>query len=245
MVDLHSHVLPGIDDGAPDLDTAVELARAAAAGGTAVLAATPHLRADHPGVRPDELARRCRTVNDALVEAGVELRVAPGGEVDLGWARGASEEELRLVSYGQRGSDLLVEMPYGPLTPTHDRTLRALVGQGFRVLLAHPERNPTFRRDPDRLRELVDEGFLVQVTARAVVPREEPSGAQRMAADLVRDGVAHVLASDAHRPGAPAPPDLAAGRAAAAELVGARADWMVEAAPAAILAGDPLPRPPG
>lgn len=66
MIDLHSHVLPGIDDGTANVSEALELAAAAAAGGTRVLAATPHLRADHPGVRPGELAGRCRELNGPL-----------------------------------------------------------------------------------------------------------------------------------------------------------------------------------
>nr|MDP8943485.1 hypothetical protein [Actinomycetota bacterium] len=221
-----------------------ELARAAADGGTTVLAATPHARADHPTVRPPELAGRCEMVNGALGEAGVALEVVPGGEVDIEWARRASAEELRLVSYGQRGTDLLVESPYGPLSPADERLLDDLAGRGFRVLLAHPERNPTFQQEPERVRQLVERGFLVQVTARAVVPADRPSTARRLAVELVEAGVAHVLASDAHGASRPAPPDLAAGHAAATEIVGARADWMVRDAPAAILAGEPLPPPP-
>ena len=244
MIDLHSHVLPGIDDGSPDVEAAVALARTAAGRGTTVLAATPHVRSDHPRVRPPELAGRCEALNEALEGAGVSLRVVPGGEVDLDWARRASDDDLRLVSYEQRGSDLLVESPYGPLTARHEDTLRGLVDGGFRVLIAHPERNPTFTEDVPRLRTLVGEGFLLQVTARAVVPSERASRSHRVAVELVREGIVHVLASDAHRAGTPAPPDLADGRTAAAELVGARADWMVEAAPAAILAGEPLPPAP-
>ena len=245
MIDLHSHVLPGIDDGAPDLDAAVELARAAAGGGTTVLAATPHARADHPGVRPAELAGRCEALNDALRGAAVALEVVPGGEVDVGWARRASEDDLRLVSYGQRGTDLLVESPYGPLSSADEQHLDDLAGDGFRVLLAHPERNPTFREEPDRLRDLVGRGFLVQLTARAVARGRDTSGAPSMAVRLLEEGLAHVLASDTHGATGPAPPDLAAGYAAAAEIVGARAGWMVRDAPAAILAGEPLPAPPG
>ena len=245
MIDLHSHVLPGIDDGAPTLEASVALGRAAAERGTTVLAATPHLRSDHPRVRPAELAGRCEAVNEALGEAGVALRVVAGGELDLDWASRASDDDLRLVSYAQRGGDLLVESPYGPVSSRHLQILRDLAERGFRVLIAHPERNPTFTADTGRLRGLVDEGFLLQVTARALVPRDRSSRSHRVAVELVTEGLAHVLASDAHRAGAPAPPDLADGCAAAAELVGPRADWMVDAAPAAVLAGEPLPPTPG
>ena len=92
MIDLHSHLLPGIDDGAPDLERALDLARAAAGQGTRVLAATPHLRADFPDVRPDELAERCDEVRAAIDDAGIELEVVQGGEAGVMWAVNASDE---------------------------------------------------------------------------------------------------------------------------------------------------------
>lgn len=92
--------------------------------------------------------------------------------------------------------------------------------------------------------ELVRRGVLIQVTARAVIPAEGRSSARTLAVDLLDEGLAHVLASDAHTAGEPAPPDLSAGVAAATRAVGARAEWMVTDAPAAILEGRALPRPP-
>ncbi len=244
VIDLHSHVLPGIDDGAENVRQSVALARAAVADGTTTLAATPHVRADHPGVRPPELPDRCRALNESLGQAGVPVEVVSGGEVDLDWAGGASEEALRLVSYGQRGSDLLVETPYAALSPEFEERLFRLSSLGFRILLAHPERNSTLQEEPDRVAELVRRGVLIQLTARTLVPGEGSSRARGLATDLLREGLAHVLASDAHSAGPPAPPDISRGVAVAEEAVGARARWMVTDAPAAILEGEPLPRPP-
>lgn len=245
MIDLHSHVLPGIDDGAADVSAALELAAAAASGGVRVLAATPHLRADHPGVRPDELAGRCRELNAQLAEAGVALEVRQGGELDLDWATAASDEELRLVSYCGEGRDLLVETPYGSLADDFEERVLVLAGRGFRVLLAHPERSEALRRAPARITGLVRRGVLLQLTARSLVRSAVPSAVQELAVTLVGDGLAHVLASDAHAASGSAPPDLARGVALAAALVGPRAQWMASDAPAAILAGEPLPQVPG
>ena len=245
MIDLHSHLLPGIDDGVPDLERAVELARAAADQGTRVLAATPHLRADFPDVRPDELAERCDEVRSAIADAGVELEVVQGGEAGVMWAVNADDDDLRAGSYGGRGKDLLVETPYGPLNDTFEQLLFTLPDRGYRLLLAHPENNPTFQRSPERLHELVERGVLLQVTARSLIRSDRRRGPRPVAEALVRDGHAHVLASDAHSGRQLRPPALDAGRAAAAELVGEeRARWLVEDAPAAIIAGKPLPEPP-
>ena len=90
MIDLHSHLLPGLDDGSPDLEAAVALAREAVAGGVTVMAATPHLRADFPSVHVAELGSHVRALQAALDAAGVALQVVSGGEVDVLWAQSAS-----------------------------------------------------------------------------------------------------------------------------------------------------------
>lgn len=245
MIDLHSHLLPGIDDGPRDLEHALELARAAAEQGTRVLAATPHLRADFPDVRAEELASRCEQIRAAIDGADIELDVVQGGEAGVMWAVNAADDDLRAGSYGGRGTDLLVETPYGPLNDTFEQLLFTLSERGYRLLLAHPENNPTFQRSPERLRALVDRGVLLQVTARSLIRAQRKKGPRPLAESLVRDGYAHVLASDAHSGRQLRPPALGAGVAAAAELVGeSRARWMVEGAPAAILAGEPLPESP-
>lgn len=242
VIDLHSHVLPGIDDGPRDLAGSLAVARAARADGITTMAATPHLREDHPGVVPGELAERCAGLNDSLAEAGLDLHVVPAGEVDLLWAQTADSEELRLVSYCQRGSDLLVETPYGPLPPNFEELVFQLSLRGYRILLAHPERNATFQADPDRLFELVRRGILVQLTAMSLAGPPK-SRSRALALSLVERGLAHVIASDAHALDL-RPPMLAAGVAAAERVGGARARWMATDAPRAVLSGDPLPPPP-
>jgi protein-tyrosine phosphatase len=240
VIDLHTHVLPGVDDGAPDVDAAVRLATDAAAAGVQVLVATPHLRDDHPLVVPSELAGRVQALRDAL--AGVAIEVVAGAEVDLYRALTAEPGELRLASYGQRGTDLLVETPYGALPPAFEDLLFRIEAHGYRVLLAHPERNRDFQRDPRRLAALARRGTLVQLTAASLVEGRRGSATRRFAHALVAEGVAHAIASDDHGGGWRA--SLADGVAALADSAPARARWMVTDVPAAILAGAPLPPPP-
>jgi len=237
VIDLHSHLLPGLDDGSPDLAAAVELARECVAGGVTVMACTPHLRSDFPAVRVGDLAGAVRALQSALDAAGVALRVVSGGEVDVLWAQGASDEDLALASYGGRGTDLLVETPYGELPPIFEDLLFKIRVRGFRVLLAHPERNRSFQADVGRLLRLVEGDVLVQVTAASVVGGGR---AGKLATRLIADGHAHVIAGDLHRAGG----SRASLREAVAAVDGARGAWMTEAVPAAILEGRPLPPPP-
>jgi protein-tyrosine phosphatase len=244
VIDLHAHVLPGIDDGPATMAEAVDAVAAAAGEGVTVLAATPHVRPDHPAVVPAALADRTAELADECTAAGVEgVKLVSGGEVDLAWAQSADDEALAAASYGCRGLDLLVETPYGELPRGFEELVFRVSARGFRVLLAHPERSPTLQRDPRRLRSLVERGTLLQLTAGALVSDARRSPSRRLAVALLREGVAHVMASDRHgrnldRVG------RRAGVVAAAREAPARATWMVTEAPAAILAGEPLPSPP-
>jgi protein-tyrosine phosphatase len=239
MIDLHAHVLPGLDDGPVDLEQALALLRAAARDGTRVIAATPHLRGDHPAVRAEALANAHAELITRL-DDHLGVRVVIGAEVDLGWATDATDEQLHLASYRQRGSDLLVETPYGQLPASFEQMLFRLELRGYRLLLAHPERSPDFQRQPERLLALVERGVLLQLTASSLL-RGRRSASGRLARQLVTRGYAHVLASDAHAHHGSRAPALAAGVAAARKLAPERADWMAGSAPAAVLAGKPLP----
>jgi protein-tyrosine phosphatase len=240
MVDLHFHILPGLDDGPPDMARSLELARAAQADGVQIVAATPHLREDHPAVRVEALAGGCSALNEAIAAADIALEVVPGGELDVLWVQEAGTEALRLASFGQAGTDVLLETPYGAIGPAFEAAIDRLWSLDYRVLLAHPERNRTFQQRPERLAELVRRGLLVQVTAGSLTSRDARTRAAGL--NLIESGLAHVIASDAHRATEFRPPNLASGVAAAAAAIGpARARAMVLDAPLAILAGAPLP----
>jgi protein-tyrosine phosphatase len=244
FVDIHAHVLPGLDDGPVTLDESLALLRAAANCGIATLAATPHLRSDYPGVRLRELGDRVHALRVQAERESIGVRLVSGAEVSLVWAIEAEEEELVLASYGQRGKDLLVETPDAVVAGFGHLLFRPR-SRGLRVTLAHPERSHEFQRDPSRLEELVQRGVLLQVDAAALIERRR-SPTHHLAVRLCRDGLAHVLASDAHRADSWRPVSaLAQAFEAAAELVGRpRAEWMVREAPAAVLAGTALPDPP-
>jgi protein-tyrosine phosphatase len=242
MIDLHTHVLAGIDDGPTTIEGSIELAIEAYRQGVEVLAATPHAHPNHPLVRVDELAARCDELQASL-PSDIGLEIVSGAEVDLLWAQTASDEDLRLASYGQQGHALLVETPYGSLPPTFDDLMFMLTVRGYRVVLAHPERSPTFQSDPKRLADLVHRGTIIQITAQALVAHHS-SRMRRLATALIREGLAHVLASDAHSAVSPRPPQLSEAYSVVATIDPHRARWMVEDAPAAILAGDQLPPAP-
>jgi protein-tyrosine phosphatase len=240
--DLHVHLLPGLDDGPSDEDEAIALAAKLAGDGVRRVATTPHLRFDYPNVRPDELAARTAALQERIDSERIDLDLVTAGEVAIEWAMAASDDDLRLVSYGQRGQDVLIETPYGPLPAIFEELLLRVTDRGYRILLAHPERNHTLQNNPERLGRMVEQGVLLQITASALASSERRSRSRRLARELLREGHAHVIASDSH--GAIQRAALSQGVAAASELAPNRAQWMVTEAPHAIVMGEPLPEAP-
>ena len=244
-VDLHAHVLPGIDDGPADTDGALDMLRAAAAAGIGTIAVTPHLRSDFPDVRVTEL--------DPALSSFVrparwpESTSASSREPRSrwSWALEASDEQLALATYDQGGTDLLIETPTFNVIGLESLLYR-LRAKGLRVTLAHPERSVEFQRDPARLVDLVRQGVLLQVNADALLTGRRRSAAHRLGTLPVLEGLAHALASDGHRASAWRPVTcLADAVGVAATLIGPdRTRWMTQTAPAAIIAGADLPDAP-
>jgi protein-tyrosine phosphatase len=236
LIDLHSHVLPGLDDGAADLDEALAICRAAAADGITVLAATPHVRDDYP-TTPEQMESTLATVRAA---AGDVVRLVPGGELDLAELDRPQAELLRFALAGNAGY-LLVETPYVGWPLDIGDKLFALSAAGITPVLAHPERNGEVQRRPELLEPLVASGVLVQLTAGAV----EGSLGRRShatAVTLLERELAHLIASDGH-----APAIRRIGMSGAAAAVGdeALAEWLTVGVPGAIVDGSTLPPRPG
>jgi protein-tyrosine phosphatase len=233
VIDLHSHILPGFDDGVRSLEEARELAREALAEGVTAIAATPHVRDDYP-TSPERMERGVEALRNDFHEAGIGIDVVRGAEVALERLWELPAEDARRFTYGGAGRYLLVEFPYRGWPPLLEPTLADLRAHGIRAILAHPERNDAVQADPSRLVPAVREGALVQLTAASVAGLLGPVP-RRAGQHLLKLGVAHVLATDAHGPGLSERASLAVGVAALADPVLARR--LATDVPAAILAG--------
>lgn len=229
MIDLHSHVLFGIDDGPDSIAGSLALARAAAAAGTSTIVATPHVswRYDNDS---GSIARLVAELNARLAQEQIELVVLTGGEIAMTRLLDIEPDELSRLGY-DGGRWLLVEPPFVPAITGLESLVLEVQKRGHRVLLAHPERCPAFHRDPAMLEGLVRGGVITSLTAGSLVGRFGES-VRRFALQLVRDGMAHNVASDAHDHTRRPP-----GMAAELEHAGLTplADWLTRGVPAAIL----------
>lgn len=238
MIDLHCHILPNLDDGALSMDDSVAMARQAQDDGIEAVCATPHIRHDHD-VHIPEIVPRVAELQERLDREGVGVRVLPGGEVAQNAVDALTDEELRCVSLGGARGWVLLEPAPGPLGADLADAVDALARRGARTIVAHPERHAGADLE-QRLQALARQGCLIQWTAQFAL-RAEPG-------DLVfryaRDGLVHLLASDAHSSLAGRPVQLADAFRRLAEVCPAEhVRWMAERAPRAIVAGESVDVP--
>jgi protein-tyrosine phosphatase len=235
VIDLHSHVLPGLDDGAADLPEALAICRAAAAEGIEVLAGTPHVRFDYPTT-----AQAMESALELLREAAAGIvHLVPGGELDLG-ELDRPRDELARFGLGGNPDYLLVETPYFGWPLGLADSLFRLRAAGITPVLAHPERNSDVQEHPELVASLVAGGALVQLTAASVDGR----GGRRAKATakiLLERRLAHLIASDAHSATV-----RAIGMTDAVKAVDDDdlARWLTWDVPRSIVEGTPLPPRP-
>lgn len=238
MVDLHHHLLPGVDDGAADVETALELARVALAEGITTVVATPHTFDGVHDVERAEAAAALARLSVALAEAQLPLQVRLAGEVRLHEGIPQLLAADPGVTLDGRGRYLLLELPHQGPPPSLDEFLFRLAAGGTTAVIAHPERNLAVRKHPAMAVEWANRGARLQITAGSLTGA---FGApiRACAEHLLRAGAAHVVATDAHSPGK-RPPLVQAAFAAAAGLLGeAGARALFVDNPARIVAGAP------
>ncbi len=239
MIDLHCHPLPGIDDGPRSTEQALALLRAAAAGGTRTMVATPHVSDHHPLTRAEGVAAAVCALQAEADTAGIDIRLVAGAELALMHREMLGDREMPGLRLGD-GPYTLVELPFTAI-PRFAEQLLALYSDVHPAVLAHPERCLAFQQDPDLLARLVGQGMLAQLTAGSIAG-SYGSTVQRCAWNMLEQGLVHVVASDTHdavrRPPALRAPLETAGLG---ELVAT----LCQDGPAAILAGErPSPAPP-
>ena len=194
-VDIHCHALPGVDDGAADIETSLVMLRNAAEEGLQQVVLTPHYQANH---EPDQLRLHEQVFAElvsAVAAAGLPINLHLG--VELGFRFGLERVAMDSAARLAGGSHVLVDLPPGPLSAGLEQAFFALRIAGWRPILAHPERHGELARNPERIQRLYDQDLLLQVNAGSLVGQ---FGRRAMATAqlLIERGWADFVSSDGH-----------------------------------------------
>jgi len=223
MIDIHCHLLPGIDDGPDTMAQAIALARCAIENGITHSVVTPHI---HPGrYQNDRLKIQASYLafKEALAVENIPLQLGFAAEVRLSPEIPELLSEESIPFYGEVKGEkiMLLELPHSHVPPGSDRLVEWLIKNGVRPLIAHPERNKGIMANPKKIDVFRQLGCLFQVTAGSVAGNFGKL-AQQCANLFLEQGLVTVLASDAHNIKY-RPPKLNDGRDAAARIIGVEA----------------------
>jgi protein-tyrosine phosphatase len=196
MIDLHSHILPGVDDGAPDVETSVEMAKMAVADGVEVMACTPHFMQGLYNNEAQHIRKQVAVLNDVFHDRGIDLALVTGADAHI---------RPDLTPCLQNGAVLtlhdtryfLFEPSHTTIPPRLDEFLFNIQVAGFVPILTHPERMKWMEQHFDLIRKLTESGVWMQITAGSLTGRfgaRPKYWAQR----LLAEGCAHIIATDAH-----------------------------------------------
>jgi protein-tyrosine phosphatase len=200
MIDLHNHILPGIDDGATDIKEALEMARIAVEEGFSGIVATPHFGSGLFSSDANEVRRRVNELNEKIASADLNLTIYPGMEARL------TADVLKSLSNGSvislnDSQYILLELPPLQVPAGFENFVRMMINSGRKIVLAHPEKNVEIQTYPDMVYKLVTMfrpgDLLIQITADSI---SGDAGLRALSTSkwLLENGLAHILATDAH-----------------------------------------------
>ena len=218
MIDCHCHILPGVDDGAKTMNDSIEMARVAVRNGTTAIFATPHhLNGVFTNYKQD-IEKKISEVQQTLNVLNIPLLIYPGSELHLVPELLTSLKNGDAMTYADKGKAVLIELPKHSIPTGALPIIENLLYSGITPIIAHPERNSTFRKSPDMVGEWIGIGCKLQLTSQSCTG-EFGSEIQHVCNTWCNRGWVHLIASDAHRVEGRAP-DLRGGLEAITNWLG-------------------------
>lgn len=197
MIDLHCHILPGVDDGSKDMEESLAMARAAIQQGITHILCTPHHNNGKYSNPADKVISIAGTLQKELDARGVELTLLEGQEVRL---TGSLMEDIKkgeILFTDLSNRYILIEFPTSEIPKFAEKVFFQLLSNGHIPVIVHPERNSGFLEAPNRLIPFIQMGALTQLTAPSLVGKFGKS-VQKVSVQMLDHGLIHMLASDAH-----------------------------------------------
>lgn len=197
MIDLHSHILPGVDDGAQTLEDSLEMARKAISQGITHLMCTPHHNNGKYNNPADKIIQEVAKLQGELDKRGLDLTLLEGQEVRLTEFLLTAIQRDEILFTDLDNTYLLIEFPTNEVPIYAEQVFYQLLNRGQVPVIVHPERNAVFREEPNRLVSFLEMGTLTQLTAPSIVGIFG-SDIQQTARQMLEHNMLYMVASDAH-----------------------------------------------
>jgi protein-tyrosine phosphatase len=237
VIDIHTHILPGVDDGAQSMEESIEMLKKAAEDGVKKIVASPHVL-DMPSESDWEKIRNVfNSLKKALIREKIDIDIILGAELFISPDLPMRVKQNKELTINNANSYILLELPVQEIPPFTEQTIFELLLQGIVPIISHPERYFEIQKDNRKLFDLVKRGVLTQVNPGSLIGKYGKN-AQRTAKKLLSYNLVHIIGSDIHSiPNGSYP--LSQGVNIAAEIVGMeRAKAMVTCAPERIINGE-------
>ncbi|QNK48163.1 tyrosine protein phosphatase [Brevibacterium sp. PAMC23299] len=200
MIDIHCHIIPGVDDGSADMEESLNMAKNAVEAGITHIFATPHhLNEKFVNVKID-IIEGVVSLNKSLQQNNIPLTIRCGQEVRIHRDIFTSLEKEEILTLDDKGTYLLLELPSGKVPTYTKEVIYELLLKGITPIIVHPERNKELIENPKLLFELVQEGALTQVTSGSIIGNFGKS-IQSFSKKIIEHNLAHFIATDAHNIG--------------------------------------------
>lgn len=196
MIDIHSHILPGIDDGAQTVEDSINMAKLAIEEGITKIIATPHHQNGKYANKKVDIVERVSKLNQILQKENIPLEVLPGQETRI-YGEIIEDIEKGEILPLNHTNYLFIELPSGHIPRYTEQLLFDIQLKGFTPIIVHPERNAGVMEDPDKLLNLVKKGALTQVTAGSITGYFGKK-IQKLSMQLIEANMTHFISSDAH-----------------------------------------------
>lgn len=197
MIDLHCHILPGIDDGAKTIDDSIDMAHAAVKEGITHILATPHHMTRHWENDKSNVINLVNELQKELKYRGIPLTIFPGQEIRLYGNLIEDIEQDKILFIDEQKQYLMIEFPTTSIPNYTERLFYELQLKGVIPIIVHPERNRIIQEHPNRLRNFVNKGALAQLTASSYTGGFGKK-IQKLSSQLIGSNYVHFIASDAH-----------------------------------------------
>lgn len=197
LIDLHCHILPGVDDGSKDMGMSLDLARVAVEQGISHILVTPHHMDGEYTNHKVDVIQKTNEFQEKLDEENIPLTVFPGQEVHLTGDLLAAIDDDDILFMDEGGKYLLLELPHNGIPEYTEKILFELLSRGIVPVIAHPERNQGFQQNPDKLYDFVEMGCLTQVTSSSYL-NVFGEKVTNLTEKIIEANLGFVFSSDAH-----------------------------------------------